>query len=556
MSFVRFRRRGAAVIGGLAAGLLALSACSAQDSSSAETSTASAQPVSGQTITWAIEKSPTTLNPQKNSQDGFVFIARNYADSYLYLDDDGNYQPWLAESYTLSTDRLTVTLKLRQGVTFSDGEPFNADAVIANFDYLVSDENTDTPKWKPILTNYEKLDEYTVAFHLSEVSPFFLEALSEVGTAPMSPTSLQKTDALGAGGPELAFIGTYTVDSYTEGNELVLKKNPRYKWIEWGPQELVAANPGAPYAEKQVFRILTEASTRTGALTSGQVDVIFGVPAQDVSAFDTDQYAYGQVLNSGTAYSLYLNTTKQPFDDIRVRKAIQKAVDFDAVVKSVYYGNGTRATQWFTPASIFYDDDFSSNVTFDKEAANTLLDEAGWDKRDSAGYRTNGDGTRLTIALNADAPYIRDSRDVLFQAIAAELKDNVGVDLEFQALDTGTVTTLWKENKNDAFDNSMGSSDISASLDLLLTPWNPPRIFISDDAQASALVKKAKEAVTKDERKAYYNDLQDYVINQQAYIVPLYVPRDNWAAQTNVRGITVSKISGHIFSTATVWRAE
>ena len=550
------RKRYAAAFAAVA---LLLTGCSAQaDTSSSDSSAeSSSEPISGQTITWAIETSPTTLNPQKNSQDGFVFIARNYADSYLYLDENGDYQPWLAEGYTLSDDQLTVTLNLRQGVTFSDGEAFSADAVIANFVYLTSDENSSTPRWRGILESYEKTDDYTVVFHLNAISPLFLESLSAVTTAPVSPKSLEKTDSLETGGPDLAFVGAYTVSSYTEGSELVLEKNDNYDWSDWGPSALVEANPGAPYAQTQVFRILPEASTRTGALTSSQVDVVYGVPSQDISLFDDDDtYTYGQVLNSGTVYSLYFNTTKAPFDDIRVRQALQQGVDYAAVVDSVYYGTGTQATQWFSPSSIFYDDDFTSNVAFDADAANALLDEAGWTSRDSDGYRTNAAGDRLTIALNADAPYIRDSRDVLFQAIAAELQENLGVELDFQALDPGTVTTLWEDNKNDAFDNSMGSSDISSSLDLLLTPWNPQRIFINEDAKAADLVKQAKEAPTKEERKALYDQVQDYVVNEQAYILPLYVPRDNWAASAAIQGINVSEISGHIFSTVAVWRAE
>ncbi|WP_182049796.1 ABC transporter substrate-binding protein [Changpingibacter yushuensis] len=550
------RKRYAAAFAAVA---LLLTGCSAQaDTSSSDSSAeSSSEPISGQTITWAIETSPTTLNPQKNSQDGFVFIARNYADSYLYLDENGDYQPWLAEGYTLSDDQLTVTLNLRQGVTFSDGEAFNADAVIANFDYLTSDENSSTPRWTGILESYEKTDDYTVVFHLNAISPLFLESLSAVTTAPVSPKSLEKTDSLETGGPDLAFVGAYTVSSYTEGSELVLEKNDNYDWSDWGPSALVEANPGAPYAQTQVFRILPEASTRTGALTSSQVDVVYGVPSQDISLFDDDDtYTYGQVLNSGTVYSLYFNTTKAPFEDIHVRQALQQGVDYAAVVDSVYYGTGTQATQWFSPSSIFYDDDFTSNVAFDADAANALLDKAGWTSRDSDGYRTNAAGDRLTIALNADAPYIRDSRDVLFQAIAAELQENLGVELDFQALDPGTVTTLWEDNKNDAFDNSMGSSDISSSLDLLLTPWNPQRIFINEDAKAADLVKQAKEAPTKEERKALYDQVQDYVVNEQAYILPLYVPRDNWAASAAIQGINVSEISGHIFSTVAVWRAE
>ncbi len=559
-------RRSKSLLAAAAAALLALSACSSggdsgsgtdsNGSGSTGTQAAAGEAISGQTLTWALEKSPVTLNPQQNSQDGFVFVLRNYADSYLYLNDAGEYEPWLAESFTQSDDRLDLTLKLREGVTFSDGEVLNADAVVANFDYLTSDKNPSLPQWNSALDGFEKVDDYTVTFHLNRVEPTFIDALSAVKTSPISPKSLADAKSLEAGGTDVALVGAYTLKSYTEGNEIVLEKNPSYKWDEWGPAELVEANPGAPYADEQIFRILPEASTRTGALTSGQVDVIYGVPAQDVALFDTDQYTYGQVLNSGTVYSLYLNTTKAPFDDIRIRQALQKGVDYDAVVESVYYGNGTVAKQWFSPSSLFSNEDFDSAVKFDEDAANKLLDDAGWTKRDSNGYRTNAEGEKLTIVVNADAPYIRDSRDILFQAIVAEAKDNLGIDFQFQALDPGTVTTSWQDNKNDGFDNSMGSTDISTSLDLLIPAWDPPRIFIGEDPEAVKLIASAKEAPTTEERKKFYDQLQDYVINEKAYLVPLYVTRDNWAADKDIQNILVSEISGHIFSTTTAWRAE
>ncbi|MCH4160359.1 MAG: ABC transporter substrate-binding protein [Bifidobacterium sp.] len=545
-----------AAIAVIAAIGISLAACSGTAASDTSQSTSSS-PVKGQTITWSIEKDLTTLNPQLNSQDAYTFVLRNVADSYLYLDDNGDYQPWLAQKFTESKDRLSITLDLRKDVTFSDGEAFNADAVIANFQNQLSEDNSNPPVWKSVLKDYKKTGDYQVQFNLKAVSPKFIEALSSTGTSPISPKSLKDTKNLETGGSAISLIGPYTISGYTKGSELTLKKNDTYQWDKWQPSELAKEYPGAPYAAKQVFRILPEASTRTGALTSKQIDVLYGVPSQDISSFTSDsQYKYDQVLNSGTAYSLYFNTTKAPFNDIKVRQAVQKGFDLDAVVKSVYYGTGTRATEWISPASIFYDKSFKSEAKFDKTAAGKLLDSAGWNKRDAEGYRTNSDGKRLTINVYSDAPYIRDSREILFQAISAELKKNLGVDFQFKALDVGTVSTKWEQNQNDAFDNSMGSSDVSGSLDLLLVPWNPARIFLSEDAKVTDLAAKAKTAASKEERKKYYTQLQQYVVNDKAYVLPLYIPRDNWASASSVHGFEVSKIAGHLFSTATVWKDQ
>lgn len=117
-------KRSKSLIAVAAAALLALSACSSGGDSGSGTDSngsgstgtqAAGDPVSGQTLTWALEKSPVTLNPQQNSQDGFVFVLRNYADSYLYLNDKGEYEPWLAESYTQSDDRLDLLSSCAKG---------------------------------------------------------------------------------------------------------------------------------------------------------------------------------------------------------------------------------------------------------------------------------------------------------------------------------------------------------------------------------------------------------------------------------------------------------
>ena len=153
----------------------------------------------------------------------------------------------------------------------------------------------------------------------------------------------------------------------------------------------------------------------------------------------------------------------------------------------------------------------------------------------------NAKGERLSISLYSDAPYVRDSRDVLNQAISSELKKNVGIEFTFKARDLGTVTETWKKNTNDAFDNSMSGLDISTSVDsVYLWKADPNRVFLKN----------------KKDRQAAYDKLQDYVINDQAYVLPLYIPRDNWAASKSVHGFVTSKVAGHLFSSGTVWKEQ
>lgn len=549
--------RSLAVAAVLAIGLT-LSGCDGLGTAASAGSGADAgTPVKGQTITWGIEKEPTTLNPQLNGSDAAIPILRNIADSYLYLDDNGEYQPWLAESYKQSDDLKTIDLTLRQGVTFSDGEPFNADTVIANFDYFKSDKNTNPGTWLQYLQSWTKTGDYSVQFTLNAVYPAFLAELSDVGTAPISPKSLQESKELETGGKSVALTGPYTIEDYQQGSQLTLKARSDYDWAPEAVTKTLKSTEKIPYASELVFRFLPEAATRTGALTSGQVDIINGVPSQDIAQIKANSnLSYDQVINSGTAYTLYFNTTKAPFDDVNVRRAFQLGADYQAIVKSVYYGTGTWADQSFSPASIFYDKSFKS-LKFDKDKANKLLDESGWTKRDSEGYRVNAKGERLSISLYSDAPYVRDSRDVLNQAIASELKKNVGIEFTFKARDLGTVAETWTKNTNDAFDNSMGGLDISSSIDsAYLWKAEPNRVFLKNDPKVLEYVNEGQNGSTTDVRKAAYSKLQDYIINDQAYVLPLYFPRDNWASSNKVHGLVISKSGGHIFNSATIWKQE
>lgn len=548
--------RTVAIAAVLAVGL-ALSGCSGTSGQAATAADVTGTPVKGQTITWGIEKEPTTLNPQKNGSDAAVPIFRNIADSYLYLDENGDYTPWLAESYTQSDDLKTVDLTLRQGVTFSDGEAFNADAAIANFDYYKSPENTDVSTWLQYVDKWEKTGDYTVRFTLNTVYPGFLAALADTGTSPISPKSLKESKELETGGKTVALIGPYVISDYQQGSQLTLTARDDYQWTPEAIAKKLDSSVTTPYAKTLVFRFLPEASTRTGALTSGQVDIINGVPSQDIAQIKANsKFAYDQVINSGTAYTLYFNTTKAPFNDINVRRAFQLGADYKAIVESVYYGTGAYADQSFSPASSFYDQNFKG-LTFDKDKANQLLDQSGWTGRDADGYRTNASGQRLSISLYSDAPYVRDSRDVLNQAISSELKKNVGIEFTFKARDVGTVAETWTNNTNDAFDNSMSSLDISSSIDsAYLWKAKPNRVFLKEDPKVLDYVQQGLAGKTADDRKQIYSELQDYIINQQAYILPLYYPRDNWAASTSVKGAVIDKSSGHIFNSATLWKQE
>jgi ABC-type transport system substrate-binding protein len=166
-----------------------------------------------------------------------------------------------------------------------------------------------------------------------------LDFLSSPQGAQISPKSLKEAKNLKAGGPELAGTGPFVLDRYTPGQEVHFTKNPAYNWAPAG-----AGHSGPAYLDQVTYRFLKESSVRVGALTSGQAQVIEGVPATDESLISANPgLGLRRGLNSGSAYSYYFNTAHAPFDDLRVRQAFREALDVPAVLAGVYRNTASRA---------------------------------------------------------------------------------------------------------------------------------------------------------------------------------------------------------------------
>ncbi len=516
---------------------LAASACgSPGDGGSAASSSGG-----GDRLTWAIETEPITFNPHQWGQNKARLLVFNQFDALVARNANGEFVPWLAKSWEVSEDGRTYTFELRDDVTFHDGERFDANAVKANFDKLVE------PGYNPAVASIqlakfksaEVAGPYTIKITLKEPDGLFLDFLASPLGGQVSPKSLKEAKDLKAGGPDVVGTGPFILDRYVQGQEVHYRRNPDYNWAPQG-----AAHQGPAHLSEITYRFLPEAAVRVGALTSGQVDVIEGVPATEVRLIEKDPGLTLQTaLNSGTAFSYYFNVSRPPFDDKRVREAFREAVDLDAVLRSVYQGTATRAWSIIGQASPFYDPSLERTYGGDIAKANRLLDEAGWTGRDAEGYRTK-DGKRLTVRTVASAPFVRDRRDILAQAIQAQVKQNAGIDFQVKIVDQGTAQQATEENEYEVFENSRGDSDAGAALNLIL-PKNAPinRTRFTDPkidkwlAEASATSDQAR-------RKELYAKVQRAVVSEHAIVFPIYVPADQIAARSGVHGLGFDPGSG------------
>ncbi|MDR8407283.1 ABC transporter substrate-binding protein [Nonomuraea sp. 3-1Str] len=495
----------------------------------------------GGSLTWAVETQPVTFNPHLWAQNKARLLVWNQFDALLSRGEDGSFAPWLARSWEVSADGRTYTFHLREGVTFHDGEKFDAAAVKANLDrFRVPGYNPTVASIQlSALERVEVVSPAELKVHLKRPDALFLDFLASPYGGQVSPKSLRTAKNLKAGGPDLVGTGPFILDRYVQGQEVHYRRNPAYAWAP-----PTAAHQGPAHLAEVTYRFLPESAVRVGALTSGQAEVIEGVPATEVDLVKKDpDLAFQTALNSGSAYTYYFNTGHAPFDDKRVREAFREAVDLDAVLASVYRGQATRAWSVVGKAGPFYDASLERTYGGDTAKANALLDQAGWTTRDAQGFRTR-DGKRLTVRTVSAAPFVRDRREILAQAIQAQVKQNAGIDFQIRIVDQGSAQQALDRDEYEVFENSRGDTDAGAALNLILARQAPINRTHFSDASIDTWLTRASRVSDVKTRTALYAKVQRAVVAENAIAFPIYVPSDQLAARRSVSGLGFDPVSG------------
>ena len=537
-SAVRSRSGRIPLLAGSTAVVLLLAACSS--SSTADVAKgASSTPVKGGTLTYAIDTEPISFDIQVNQQDVTAAIDRNIVDSLVYEDSSGAFHPWLAKSWTVSKDLKTYTFHLRDDVKFTDGTPFNAAAVKVNFDRIAAPA-TKSQYAVSLLGPYagtKVIDDDTVQVSFTKPYAPFLQDASAPQLGFYSPATIAKNGGqLGSGGAVDVGTGPFEFTSYTKGQSAVLTRNPAYDWAPQGDPD-----QGPAYLDQLVFRFLPQDSTRIGALQSGQVQVASAVPPVDVKALKAQSGL--QVLSKtapGAVYSLMLNASIAPFNDPLVRQAVQRGIDISTDVNSVYFGVYPRAWSPISPATADYDKALENSWPYDPTLANKLLDEAGWTGRNAAGYRTK-DGKQLTVEWPLmPQQFIREQRDILGQAIQADLK-KIGIAVDRPRLDIGTYLAKVYGGQESIADYSWASAGPDV-LQLYFNSASQPSTgganatFIKD-AQLDALTNAGQATLDPAARAQDYDQVQQRVTNL-ALDIPIYVETTIDGASDKVHGLT------------------
>lgn len=454
-------------------------------------------------IVVALSADITSLDPQGHNDTKSETVSFLLFNRLFRLNTDFEVIPDLAESWEQPSDTEWV-IKIKEGVLFHDGTEMTSDDVKFSLE-----RSQQMPKVQQVLSEVESVevvDKYTVK--VTTKSPFapFLYTLVHAGTSIMPKAYAESGDDFA----NPVGSGPYKFVEWISGDKVVVEKNENYFDSE---------NMGA--SSKITFRVIPEGTSRTIALETGEVDAVMELQALDSSKIEENPNLALYEKPSTSIAWFGMNTEKAPFDNIKVRQAVQYAIDKEAVLTVAVDGAGIVAKSVMAPSFLGYKD---GPYTYDPEKAKALLSEAGYP-----------DGFETTIWASGD------ERKRIAEIVQANLME-IGISAKIEMYEWGTYIDMLLAGEEETYVLSWTSNP---DPDATLTPhyfsgnvggMNFARIV---DPKIDEMLKNAREELNKEDRIKLYNDFHDY-INEQAPNVPLFVKNIVVGANAKLKGVELS----------------
>jgi len=480
-----------------------------------------------------------TMDPHVTNFDSTIRVTLNICEPLVWEPSPGMFVPALADSWSISSDVKTYTFRLKRGVRFTDGTPFNAAAVKFTMD-RIADPATKAGQAHDQLGPYdhsEVIDDYTVRIVMKRGYAALMTNLNGY-LGIVSPTAVRQM-----GNAEFARhpvgTGPFMFKEWVAQDHITLVRNPDYRW-----GSSLFKNRGPAYLDQVVFKIIPDASVRTGTLLSGETQYVD----------DIDPVQYGNLLRDrrvtvikkgqpGSGRSLLLNvTTKTPVSDVAVRRAIEYGIDREGLNQSVFHGLMQVAYSPLMKPTFGYDPVAAKMYGYDPKKAQAQLDEAGW-KPGADGIREKA-GQKLTL----DFPVIGRPLDkAMAESIQASLRE-VGIDVRVTPLEIGAFRQRVAQNQYDA--NFMwfayGDPDVLSAMFHTQNPgpgFNRSRYSVPE---VDRLLEQAAATGAKAMRARLYAQIQQRVLSD-AVTVPLVDTITYNAKRTGVQGDYLDALADYAY---------
>ena len=501
-----------------------------------------------QTLVYGLGGFPVTLDSAQAQDGNSLAVTSNITESLMGFPADGtSLEPQLAVAWESNDAADVWTFTLREGVTFHDGTPFNAEAVKFNFDRWMDPEHpyafrdqgrTYVPVTWVFNGGYDEgqisevnvIDEYTVEFVMSTPAPFFPAQLQAKYFQIDSPTAVMEAGA-DYGTPGVGSVGTgpFRFVEWREGERVVLERYDDY----WG---------GPAGVEEIVVRGIQESTARLAELQAGSIDIAVLLSPDDIQTVEADPNLQAELadgeLNVGY---LALHQANSPLDDVRVRRAVAHAIDRQAI-QEAFYPTGVVAQDFIPPS--FFGHGEAWPYDYDPELARALLAEAGYE---------NGFSTQLWY-MPVVRPYYPAPQQIA--EVYASYLAEVGIQAELLTEDWGTYLENFDTGKYPMY--MLGWSSDYADPDSFLNTFfgvSAPDQFGWDDPQVVAWLQEAR-TVSDQERRAELYELVNNAVAEAVPAMPMAHQNNLSAYRTNIEGFVMNPLGYSAVNLHSVTKSE
>lgn len=510
------RRVGAAAVAASLVSALALASCSGGGGTAAGGGgDATGAPVKGGTLTMARSADIISMDKTTTFDNNSIRVMEQIMEPLFHASPDGTkVEPWLATGYKASPDGLTYTITLRDGVTFSDGTPMTSADVKFSIDENSKTADTGWGFINSAIASVTATDPKTVTVKLKYAwAPLIADlALFANGIVPNKyggKTAEQFYTAPVGTGP-------FVWGGWKKGQSLSVKANPKY----W--------QSGKPYLDGVTWTVVADASTRKLQVQGGQIDIDDTPDWSSLASLKSASGVKAVTYPSTQIDYIAFNQKRAPFDDVHVRRAISMAIDREAMVKAVLFGNGEPAYSLLSPGTPY----------FDKDAGGAKLDVEGAKAELAKSTKPNGFTTSLLIA--SGNPNQASVAQIMQSELAA-----IGITMTIKQLDPTAnkqarlasdfdmTTSAWTMDIPDPDEWTSFAVDPAGGSKSAFTSY--------DNKEVIAINKQAQKENDATKRQALYSQLQKQT-SQDAFLAYLYYSPYVYATTDKVNGFSVTPL--------------
>jgi peptide/nickel transport system substrate-binding protein len=519
------------------ASVFAVSAGGQKEQAGGAAPAATGEMVKGGELIYGTWQSPDSLDVQVTGLQITTNVGTQVFDPLLRkAEGDPNLRPGLAERWEVNADSTEFTFYLRKGVKFHDGTPFNARAVKFSLDRL-ADPATRSVAARGALGPYkgaQVVDDYTVKVSFTQPFAGFLNMCTCVLVNILSPAAAQKW------GDQYQFhitgTGPFMLKEYVPDDHVTLVKNPDYAW---GPDWM---HEGPAYLDTITYKVIPEDLTRVSTLKTGETNLIDSVRSHDLAEIKKNPNLKVAITGvPGAPWILLLNYQKAPTNDLAVRRAIEYAIDRNAMVNLLYQGTNEPAYSPLEKGTLGYSPEIDKIYSYDPAQAKKILDDAGW-KVGSEGVRQKG-GQRLKLiwviwtggAMEEPAAVVQD-----------QLRE-IGMEVVIETYDVGTAFGKWN------------SGDLNIAMPFYVWPdpmflqnWYGSQYIGStnwahvNNPELDRLLANAEKSTDPAVRAQAYQKVQKWLMDN-AICVPLFGKSLALAMDKNIEGLSYEVIGYPVF---------